>query len=91
MGEVDHNFKTLECRSLQEMFEEMHRLRESQMVLLLKAEALGLSIPKSCCAHPGEKACVPCSLEWLIAFAGQSRRAMHHSSHRGPARASGYR
>jgi len=46
---------------------ELHRLRESQMRLLLLAEELEITIPRSCCAHAGETACASCSADWLAA------------------------
>jgi hypothetical protein len=56
--------------------QELHRLRESQMLLLLKAEALGLAVPRSCCTHPGETACLACTLDWLVAYAAPARKAL---------------
>jgi hypothetical protein len=47
--------------------QERHRLRESQMRLVLLAEELGLAVPRSCCPHSGEAACLPCVAEWLAA------------------------
>jgi len=48
---------------------ELHRLRESQMRLLLMAEELGITVPRSCCLHPGKRACASCSADWLAANA----------------------
>jgi hypothetical protein len=46
---------------------EFHRLHESKILLVTKAEQLGLEIPRSCCVHGGESACVSCSANWLVA------------------------
>jgi hypothetical protein len=59
---------------------ELHRLHESQMLLLLKAEALGLTVPRSCCAHAGETPCLACTLDWLVAFAVPTRTSLHHTA-----------
>jgi hypothetical protein len=50
-----------------EIENELHRLRESKMLLVLMAEKVGMSVPRSCCPHPGETACVSCSASWLVA------------------------
>lgn len=59
-----------------EVARELHRLRESEMLLLLKAEALGLTAPKSCCTHAGPTACRACTLDWLVAYAGLAKREL---------------
>jgi hypothetical protein len=46
---------------------ELHRLRESKMLLVLMAESVGLAVPRSCCPHQGGTACVSCSSDWLVA------------------------
>lgn len=52
--------------------EEMHRLRESRMILVLMAEDLGLTVPRSCCPHAGASACVVCASDWLVAHVRES-------------------
>jgi hypothetical protein len=47
--------------------EELHRLRESKMLLVLMAQDMGMAVPRSCCRHAGEIACVSCSADWLVA------------------------
>jgi hypothetical protein len=47
--------------------EELHRIRESRLLLILTAEKVGLSVPRSCCPHRGETACESCSADWLVA------------------------
>lgn len=51
--------------TIADVHKELHRLRESQMLLVLMAEELGLEIPRSCCPHPGQCACAPCAATWL--------------------------
>jgi len=46
---------------------ELHRLQESKILLVSKAEKLGFAVPRSCCPHHGEVACVSCSSAWLVA------------------------
>jgi hypothetical protein len=57
--------------------EELHRLRESKMLLVLMAEKAGLAIPRSCCPHRGERACASCSSDWLVARVRLSSAAVH--------------
>jgi hypothetical protein len=49
-----------------ELRKEIHRLRESKMLLVLMAEELGIAAPRSCCPHPGAGPCVMCSSDWLV-------------------------
>jgi hypothetical protein len=49
--------------------EELHRLHESQMVLLLMAEEMGMRAPRGCCPHFGNSACTDCAAAWLAAEA----------------------
>lgn len=58
-----------------EIEQELHRLHESQMRLVLLAEELGLAVPRSCCPHPGQTACPPCSADWLAANVRRFARA----------------
>jgi len=53
---------------------ELHRLRESKMLLVLKAQVMGLSAPRSCCRHPGATACPSCSADWLASKLVPRRR-----------------
>ena len=46
---------------------ELHRVRESRMLLILMAEELGMAVPRSCCPHRGKSACECCSADWLVA------------------------
>ena len=46
-----------------EIARELHLLHESQKTLLLRAEAFGLAVPRSCCQHQGDVACLSCSAE----------------------------
>ena len=57
--------------------EELHRLRESKMLLLLMAEEMGLTVPRSCCPHRGKTACVSCSSDWLVAHVRLASTAVH--------------
>ena len=57
--------------------EELHRLRESRMLLVLMAEKVGLAVPRSCCPHRGEKACASCSSDWLVAHVRLASAAVH--------------
>jgi hypothetical protein len=50
-----------------DILEELHRLHEAMMVLVLRAERAGLAIPRSCCAHRGGAACLNCSANWVAA------------------------
>jgi hypothetical protein len=59
--------------------EELHRLRESKMLLLLMAEKVGLAVPRSCCPHQGGRACVSCSSDWLVAHVRLARAAVPSS------------
>ena len=62
---------------LEEIRLELHRLRESQMILLLKAEACGLEVPRSCCPHAGDSACLACTLLRACSlFVGALRSAL---------------
>ena len=49
-----------------EIAHELHLLRESQKTLVLKAAEAGLAVPRSCCQHQGDVACLSCSAEWLV-------------------------
>lgn len=53
--------------TLADIQEELHRLHESQMILLLMAEKIGIAVPRSCCLHPGDDACASCSANWIAA------------------------
>jgi hypothetical protein len=53
--------------TLADIERELHRLRESKMLLVLTAEGLGVAIPRSCCPHPGQSPCASCSSDWLVA------------------------
>ncbi len=44
---------------------ELHRLRKSQMRLVLIAEELNVAVPRSCCRHKGPSACAACTADWL--------------------------
>ena len=46
---------------------ELQRLRKSMLRLLRTAERVGLAIPRSCCRHPGDNACLHCSADWVVA------------------------
>ena len=46
---------------------ERHRLRESKEHLVSLAEKVGLDVPRSCCPHRGEFACLSCASDWLVA------------------------
>lgn len=56
---------------------EVHLLRESKMLLVSTAERVGLVVPRSCCHHLGERACVSCSSDWLVAHVRLTRRAVN--------------
>ena len=58
-----------------EIEEARHRVRESRMVLLLKAEVLGVSAPRSCCPHAGPAACPLCASDWLVAALTHASRS----------------
>lgn len=60
--------------------EELHRLRESKMLLVLKAQVMGLAVPRSCCRHPGLFACPSCSADWLTALLVPRRRRASRST-----------
>jgi hypothetical protein len=47
--------------------EERHRVRESKVQLVLLAEKVGMAVPRTCCPHRGEFACLSCSADWLVA------------------------
>ena len=57
--------------------EELHRLRESKMLLVLMAENAGLDVPRSCCPHQGERACVSCCSDWLVAYVRMANEALN--------------
>jgi hypothetical protein len=59
-----------ETLMINEIERERHRLHESKMLLLLKAEAIGLTAPRSCCPHPGAVACPDCASDWLVTHLG---------------------
>jgi hypothetical protein len=64
--------------TLADLEEEFHRLQRSKAMLLSMAGKVGLAVPRSCCPHEGEIACVSCSANWLVAHlrlaAGSSLR-----------------
>jgi len=59
---------------------ELHRLRESKMLLVLKAQVMGLSAPRSCCRHVGAFPCPSCSADWLVAVLLPRRRRTARSA-----------
>jgi hypothetical protein len=50
-----------------DLAQERHRLRESKVQLVSLAERVGLAVPRSCCPHRGEFACLSCAAGWLVA------------------------
>jgi hypothetical protein len=56
---------------------ELYLLHESRILLVLTAERIGLAVPRSCCHHRGEEACVSCSSDWLVAHVRLTRRAVN--------------
>ena len=57
--------------------QELHRLRESKMLLVLMADKIGLAVPRSCCPHRGKRACVYCSSDWLVAHLRLANQAVN--------------
>jgi hypothetical protein len=57
--------------------EELHRLRESKLLLILMAEKVGLAVPRSCCPHAGDRACASCSSDWLVAHLRVAGTSVH--------------
>jgi hypothetical protein len=68
------------CRAivtLADLEEELRRLQESKVLLLSVAGKAGLAVPRSCCPHRGEAACVSCSADWLVARVRLEHGAVH--------------
>lgn len=62
--------------TLADIEKELHRLRESKMLLVLMAQDVGMAIPRSCCAHSGNLPCVSCSADWLVARVRPASRSV---------------
>ncbi|HXM41807.1 MAG TPA: hypothetical protein VN924_11165 [Bryobacteraceae bacterium] len=67
---MEHNGRDCGARRTKvtpmDLAQERHRLRESKVHLVLLAEEMGLAVPRSCCLHRGEAACLSCASEWLV-------------------------
>lgn len=46
--------------------QELDRLRESKLLLVSLADRLGVAVPRHCCRHRGESACLDCASAWLL-------------------------
>jgi len=49
-----------------EIEHELNRLKGARIILVLMAEKFGLAVPRSCCSHSGDTACLRCSSNWLV-------------------------
>jgi hypothetical protein len=63
--------------TLADLEEELHRLHKSKVLLLSMADKAGLAVPRSCCRHEGETACISCSAHWLVAHVRHANGAVH--------------
>jgi hypothetical protein len=60
-----------------DLAQELHRLRESKVQLVSLAEKVGLAVPRSCCPHRGEFACLSCAADWLVAHLRLANGTVH--------------
>ena len=60
-----------------DLAQELHRLRESKVHLVSLAEEVGLAVPRSCCMHSGEAACLSCASEWLVSHLRLANGTVH--------------
>jgi hypothetical protein len=63
----NHGGLRSEVVTLADLEKELNRLHESKALLVSTAGKLGMAVPRSCCPHTGETACVSCSADWLVA------------------------
>lgn len=53
--------------TLMDLENELRRLLESKIVLVALAGELGMAVPRCCCPHRGDRPCVSCASDWLVA------------------------
>ena len=63
---VTHHAQRRRILGREDVREEIDRLKESKAVLVSLAHSLQVPIPRSCCRHRGQNACVNCASLWLV-------------------------
>jgi hypothetical protein len=71
-----------------EIEKELQRLQGAKMLLVVMAKKSGLVVPRACCSHRQDEACLACSAEWLLARIAAGKTGTQELSARRPERPS---